>query len=394
MTQTVFGYEFTPHSVAFVRWQLRHKGTAPLDSVYATFWTDIDLGFGSDDLVGWDPALQMGYTYNAATPDWTYGDRPPAVGVRHLAGPSGPLAGAFNYYVGGSDPSSPAESYNLMRGLQADGNPWIDPFSAQPTRFPLAGDPVGGTGWVQTAAGDRRILVSAGPFDLAPGDSATLLFAIVVGHGHQRLDSITRLRCMADQAGDAMAAGFVPLFPSRLTLERAEARSDAVELRWSAEGVVPRPLDLRFHPGGEVEPTDWALITPLIPDGQGRLSYTDSPLRAGEVGTYGLFDPCDPLHPLSEVQFSGPGAPLAFRIASPALAGRLSLLFTLPDAGPTQLEAFDVRGRRWMDQDLGTLAHGPHVQQVGDTGTWPPGLYFLRLTHGGASRTARVVLVP
>jgi hypothetical protein len=69
-------------------------------------------------------------------------------------------------------------------------------------------------------------------------------------------------------------------------------------------------------------------------------------------------------------------------------------MFTLPDAGPTRLEAFDVRGRRWLDRDLGTLAHGPQVQEVGGTGTWPAGLYFLRLTHGGDSRTARVVLVP
>ncbi|MEO6461984.1 MAG: hypothetical protein ABIP29_02825, partial [Candidatus Eisenbacteria bacterium] len=109
---------------------------------------------------------------------------------------------------------------------------------------------------------------------------------------------------------------------------------------------------------------------------------------------YALFDACDPLHPLTEVGLSGPGAPLAFRVASPASGGSLTLFFTLPDAGPTRLEAFDVRGRRRLDRDLGRLDFGPHALQVAEPEGWPRGLYFLRLSHGGTSRTARVILLP
>src|SRR5207245_2238128 len=83
-----------------------------------------------------------------------------------------------------------------MRGLHADGTEIHvndDPF-APITTFQVSGDPVSGTGWLDSDPGDRRLLISSGPFAMAPGDAQEIVLAIVIGQGSNRLASISALR--------------------------------------------------------------------------------------------------------------------------------------------------------------------------------------------------------
>ena len=317
----------------------------------------------------------------------------PAVGVRFLSGPAGATAGAFNKYIGGNEPATATASYDLMRGLHLDGSEWIDPTTSQPTHFPLSGDPVTGTGFLDSFPADRRLLVSAGPFDLAVGDSAEFVFALVVGGGVDRLDSIERLRCEAQLAGTSALLGFAPVFPAHVRL--AWASPNAVVILWSAEGAVPRALEVRRHDGPIVAP--WPLDAEsrgfLYPDGSGNLSYTGSALPSGVQATYGLFEPCDPLEPLSQVALTGLGGELAFHVLSPSSGRELELSLHLPMDEPVRLEAFSVDGRRRLDRDLGTLGHGALKVVVPVEARWPRGLYFPRLTQAFVVRTARVIVV-
>jgi hypothetical protein len=391
--QAVYAFAGAPNSVAFVRWTIFHRGTSPLDSTYVTFWVDPDLGGSHDDLVGWDSTLQMGYVYNATNADAVYGARPPAVGVQLLGGSTGNDAGAFNRYVG--DPASAPDSYRLIQGLQMNGDPWIDPTSSRPTRFPFAGDPVTGAGWLDANPSDRRMMVSVRPFPLVPGGSVQYVFAVVVGQGVDRLDSIVRMRCQAGLARDVAGNAFHPIFPARLARTEATATATGVRLAWTAQGAEPRALGLRRHAGSAVEP--WPdtsePVAQLLPDSTGRLEFAGPVLPPGERWTYGLFDPCDPLRPLDEATLEGPGAPLSFRIASPVARGAPRLFFTLPSAGTTRLQAFSATGRRLLDVDLGILPHGSQTRVLAGTETWPPGLYFFRLSQAGATRTARAVFL-
>lgn len=88
-----------------------------------------------------------------------------------------------------------------------------------------------------------------------------------------------------------------------------------------------------------------------------------------------------------------PPATAALKLAAgpnPA-RGALAARFTLPDARPARLELIDLSGRRLLSRDVSGA--GGHSVSLGEASALPPGLYLLRLTHGGVSRTVRVALV-
>lgn len=70
-----------------------------------------------------------------------------------------------------------------------------------------------------------------------------------------------------------------------------------------------------------------------------------------------------------------------------------SVVFSLPDDGAAHLELFDVRGRRVLDQQVGSLGPGKHVLGLDTGARLRAGLYLIRLTHRDRSLTARGVIV-
>lgn len=69
-----------------------------------------------------------------------------------------------------------------------------------------------------------------------------------------------------------------------------------------------------------------------------------------------------------------------------------TLTFTLPEAGPVQLELFDVTGRRVAVLADGFHPAGRHRLDL-PAGTLPGGLYLCRLTTPGGSRVRQVALI-
>lgn len=71
--------------------------------------------------------------------------------------------------------------------------------------------------------------------------------------------------------------------------------------------------------------------------------------------------------------------------------GSLNVRCALPDARAARLSLYDVSGRAVREQAVhGAGAHTVSVERAGDLA---PGVYLLRLTQGGAVRTARVAIV-
>jgi hypothetical protein len=93
----------------------------------------------------------------------------------------------------------------------------------------------------------------------------------------------------------------------------------------------------------------------------------------------------------------GPAAPgrLALSAAgpNPSRDGRLRVRLTLPAADEARLDVFDTAGRRVAARDVGALGPGTHTVDAADGVRLEPGLYLLRLSHGGEVRTARAVMV-
>jgi hypothetical protein len=74
-------------------------------------------------------------------------------------------------------------------------------------------------------------------------------------------------------------------------------------------------------------------------------------------------------------------------------SGHFSAWFTLPAAGPAQLEVLDVSGRRIAAREVGSLGAGSHSVDLTPQRPLSPGMYLLRLTREGRTATARAAVV-
>ena len=79
-----------------------------------------------------------------------------------------------------------------MSGLNRDGTPYL--YNGQPTKFVNSGDPIAGTGDLDSSPSDRRFMQSTGPLHFAQGDSVEILAAIIIGRGTDRISSISTMK--------------------------------------------------------------------------------------------------------------------------------------------------------------------------------------------------------
>lgn len=267
----------------FKRYRLIYKGTASTpdtahtDNMYIAQWSDPDVGDFTDDFVGCDSALSLGYAYNSTTLDQQFralGLVPPAVGYVILPGPivaGGPSQQAwlnfkknaglkslhmssFTYLVQGMCLLDPCYGYclslfywNLLRGFipcsdPENPQPYLTADTNEPTKFPLAGDPLSGRGDIEgiiASAGDRRILLSTGPFTMALGDTQEVIIALVAGLGADRLFSVQVMKHDAKWAHTLAKANF------ELTPEPETTAEESVPEFFRLAQNFPNP----FNPG-------------------------------------------------------------------------------------------------------------------------------------------------
>ncbi|MBC8216596.1 MAG: hypothetical protein H8E64_08830, partial [Candidatus Marinimicrobia bacterium] len=194
-----------------------NSAIAHLDTVYFTQWSDPDLGTYTDDYVGYDLNHSLGYVYNSTNQDDMfndYGVSVPSGGYDFLQGPEVegeflPVT-AFSYFGAGSEIYDPDLSsyagtlqfFNLMEGFlprpyYPNQEPWIDITTGEITKFVLTGDPLTGEGWVdgiQLPPGDRRMVMTSGPFAMEIGEIQEIVLALIGGHGSDNLTSISVLK--------------------------------------------------------------------------------------------------------------------------------------------------------------------------------------------------------
>lgn len=247
MQTTIWGYNRTDAlgNILFKKFKLIYKGvaatppTAKINQMYLTQWSDPDLGDAGDDFAGCDVDLSLGYVYNSQTLDASYRKfniAPPAAGYDFLQGPIVPGAPtdvavfdlkyrtgyknlpmtSFIYFAAGGKYTDPGftlngslQWYSMMQGLPPTPQPLpyppaeIDPYTGLASSFWLNGDPVTQSGWVDgkgtggkgwDGPGDRRILLTSGPFTMALGDTQELVSAVVAGLGSDRISSISVMK--------------------------------------------------------------------------------------------------------------------------------------------------------------------------------------------------------
>ena len=216
----------------FYRYTVISHNASPITEAYLSVFSDPDLGDAADDYVGSDTTLSLGFVYNGRPVDNVYGT-PPATGYDFFQGPIVDLDGdgvrddtlgltRYSYFQNVpdpsvSDPSTLDQYYNYMQGLWGDGTPMTAAgngyqTNGEITKFAFPGDPVTAQDWSEVAEdnppGDRRFVVTTGPFTLEPFVPQSIVFGIVHAQGGSYLNSISALRVADDIAQTAYDIDF------------------------------------------------------------------------------------------------------------------------------------------------------------------------------------------
>jgi hypothetical protein len=390
----------------FIRFKIVNRGSNSLDDLIFGMWSDPDVGTFFDDHVGCDTPRDVGYAYNATNNDGIYGSAPPAVGHVLLRGPT-PTGGlplamtAFTAYLNGTDPSSAAEAYHRLEGLNADGTPIIDPTTTLATRYMYSGNPVAGIGWIDPSAVDRRLLVASGPIHMGPGDEQLIDCAIVIGQGNDRLSSVTAMLCAVDGVRNFYAQGFQPPHPDAAcddptptlaSLVDAHAEPDRVTLSWYGADVAGRLVTIERR----TAEIGWSAVDSRFANGSGSVAFEDRNVAAGVRYGYRIGVRTDGADRYSaETWIEVPveaGLSLAGFRPNPA-AGEVFVEFSLPSTGPASLRVFDIAGRAIFTREVGGLGAGRHQIRLDGGAALRAGAYVMQISQGGRMVTRRGVIV-
>ncbi len=286
---TIYGFN-RPNflkDVVFKKYLIINKSTTQLENMYFGYWSDDDLGGVQDDYVGCDTLLNLGFTYNSDNHTDHYGTAPPAIGHIFVQGPIIPASPTdsarfrdkwirgyknqrmtafmllISYWLDPWPPEDAASTmYNHLMGFVWNGNPIIDPHTGLVTKYVVPGDPVRGEGWYEGPGwpggvdpGDRRQLISSGPFTMAPSDSQEVTIAILIAQGTDHLNSVTELKRKSQLTQFAYDINFKAAPIMDKPVLNAVPQNKGVTLYWDANTEEFNEVDKYLENQGFYDPT-------------------------------------------------------------------------------------------------------------------------------------------
>ncbi len=273
-------------NATFYRYRILKKGPQALTGAFVGLFSDPDMGDFADDWIGTDSTLGLAYAWNSDNFDGGgegFGTPPPAVGYDLFQGPLVPSPGsnaragprlvpgyrnvpvttAVYFNNGGGvteEPSVAVDFFNYLTGFWKDGKPFVEggnarEYSTTPVRFVYSGDAANCGYWTECYSdgqggrippGDRKFVISSGPFSIDPGGEQEILWGVVYGRGKDHFDSVTALK-EADVALQAFVDSWFTEWPSV-----PETPAKPVLSGVPGDGVTGQPL--RSHLEWECPP--------------------------------------------------------------------------------------------------------------------------------------------
>lgn len=176
--------------------------------------------------------------------------------------------------------------------------------------------------------------------------------------------------------------------PAQASLVSASVVAGAARLEWWSGASASTSYRVERRDAA----SPWAVVGTVAPTGDGRVTFEDRSVSAGQRLGYRL-SAFGGAQSFGEVWLEVPSA-AAFglrRIQSVESRRALRVAFDLPRDGEPRLRLFDVAGRLRASLDLGIQAAGSHEFQL-DTPRLEAGLYFARLEFGAQVASTRVVV--
>jgi hypothetical protein len=307
----------------FYNWKIINKSGNRLDSTYVCVWCDADVGSnGTVDYDGCDTTLGLGYTYNGAQSDYPNGA---AVGFDFLQGPIVPGAltdtaklpngsrypgkkilqmTSYMRYTNGTsdwgDPQTGQEAYNYFQGYNRVG---VAPVGANglPAKFMFPGDPNlanSATNWVETdPPGDRRFMMSAGPFTMLAGDTQVVVAGNLAATSNSRPACVTALKIADKMVQTAYDLNFNLASPPPAPTVEVSPLNDGVVLTWGKD-ETKIALDEAYHQKDPIAAIDTTDTYPYY-DFQGYVVYqfdNAQGTNAKIVKTYDIVDSVDVIY--------------------------------------------------------------------------------------------------
>lgn len=156
------------------------EGGITFDDVFVGLALDGDVGTSTDDMVSYDPDLDMAILYDGDFRESGFAngwaDRPGLVGLRVLEAPAGTEV-RLNAWPRDLDWQADGLRALVSAPAQPERTGW-GWLSATQTVLPNHAHPR--IGYTPGAASDYRVSVAAGPLTLAPGEASTITVAIVL----------------------------------------------------------------------------------------------------------------------------------------------------------------------------------------------------------------------
>ncbi|HRE41975.1 MAG TPA: T9SS type A sorting domain-containing protein [Ignavibacteria bacterium] len=234
-------------NVVFIKHKFTNKSSVVWQDTQFGYFNDSDVGDANDDFTGVDSVLKFSYTYNSKNNDSDYGIAPPSFGLMFLKTPENvgmtsgiplPRPSSLPECIGETSIST-LEARNMLLGLKKDGSTWKVHRSnpLKPTKYVFPGNPETNSGWVNSNGftidcigsnvmvfdslygGDIKLIMNTNPnsLNVSPGNSVDIISTQFVARGTSNLNSVTRLKQLADSIKTFFDGGTVIGIPSNVS---------------------------------------------------------------------------------------------------------------------------------------------------------------------------------
>jgi len=174
---TVYGFsDAIAQDFFFLKYDLINNNNYASNNLYLGLIFDGDIGDGTDDMVGLirdryftvgsqtirvkNTGFMYDYDHIETGPNWQSGT-PGAVAIRLISAPSGLTMSAFKKFTLDFDPLTDRQQYQTLAGYNYQTGAY-EPFDS-----------------IDITPGDKRFLLSSGPFNLAPLSTVTFSYAVI-----------------------------------------------------------------------------------------------------------------------------------------------------------------------------------------------------------------------